>query len=264
MSDIVTVRRQVKQVASILRQGKIMPAAKSVVEALKLVLTKPLMKAEKDEFMDSISEAVDYLNNDANLRKLYPLAIEYVPGEEKKTLEQLVELLEIVNEDAMSGVAEMTQRIVDKKQAALNEGQCHLDAHEYDKARKVFSDISTEFADDADLKSQIGEKVLAAGLFEDAAQYFEEAVALDPNALHNYNRLAISLRKLGRFELAEEKYLTVLPLAPEDPFLLFNMGRLYAEWSKWDKALEYGEKAFALKPDFVEAQKLANFARKRL
>lgn len=264
MSDIVTIRRQVKQVPSMLRQSKMMPAVKAVAEALKLVLTTPLMKTEKDEFTESIREALDYLSDDANIRQLYPLAITYTPGEEKQTLAQLRELLGVVNEDAMAGVAEMAKRILEKKEAALAEGQRHLDAQEYDKARKVFHAISSEFADDADLKSRIGEKVLAAGQYEDAAQYFEGAVALDPGALHNYNRLAISLRKLGRFELAEEKYLIVLPLAPDDPSLLFNVGRLYAEWGKWDKACEFGDKAFALKPDFVEAQKLANFARKRM
>ena len=264
MADIVNTRRQVKQVSSLLRQDKMMPAVKAVVEALKLVLTTPLMKAEKDEFTDAIREALDYLNNDQKLRQMYPLAIEYTLGEEKKTFEQLIELLEIVNEDAMAGVAEMAKRIAEKKEAALASGKSHLDAREYDKARKVFSDISAEYAEDAELKSQIGERVLTAGLYEDAAKYFGDAVALEPNALHNYNRLAISLRKLGRFDLAESTYLSVLPLAPDDPFLLFNVGRLYAEWEKWDKALHYGEKAFSLKPDFVEAQKLAVFARKRM
>lgn len=264
MQNIASIHRQVKQVPSMLRQNKMTPAVKAVAEGLRLVLTTPLIKAEKDEFTESIRVALDYLSNDADIRQLYPLAITYTPGEEKKTLEQLIELLDIVNENAMTGVADMAKRISEKKEAALAVGQSHLDAKEYDKARKVFHDISSEFAEDAELKSRIGEKELAAGLYEDAAKHFEEAVALDPDALHNYNHLAISLRKLGRFDLAEEKYLTVLPLAPDDPFLLFNVGRLYAEWGKWDKAYEFGEKAFALKPDFVEAQKLASFARKRM
>lgn len=264
MLDIVTIRRQLKQVPSVLRQGKLVSAARAVVEGLKIVLTTPLMKAEKDEFVDAIREAIDYLNNDQNVRKLYPLAIEYAAGEEKKTLEQMAELLDVINEDAMSGVPEMARRMMERKQTALDEGQNHLDAREYDKARKVFLEISAEFAEDADLKGQIGEKVLAAGLYEDAAKYFEDAIAINPNALHHYNRLGISLRKLGRFELAEKAYLSVLPLASEDPSLLFNIGRLYAEWGRWDKALEFGQKAFALNPELVEAQKLAAFARKRV
>ncbi len=262
--DIVTIRRQAKQVASMLRQGKMVPAVQSLVAVLRLMLTTPLMKAEKDEFAEVIREGISYLNNDKELRKIYPLALSYVPGEEKKLFDEMHELLEVLNEDAMSGVAEMAKAVAAKKQAALDEGQGHLDAKDFDKARSVFGAISSEFPDDGELKGAIGEKVLAAGLYEDAADYLSEAVTIDPHALHLYNRLAIALRKLGRFDVAERYYLTALPMAPEDPYLLFNVGRLYAEWGKWDKALEFGEKAYTLKPDFEEARKLASFSRKKL
>lgn len=262
--DIVTVRRQAKQIGSMLRQGKMVPAVQSLVAALRLMLTTPLMKAEKDEFVDVIREGVSHLNNDRGLRKIYPLALSYVPGEEKRLFDDMHELLQVLDENAMTGVAEMAKAIAAQKKAALEEGQGHLDAKDFDKARNVFGTISSEFPDDGELKGAIGEKVLAAGLYEDAVDYLGEAVSLDPGALHLYNRLAIALRKLRRFDAAECYYMTALPMAPEDPYLLFNVGRLYAEWGKWDKALEFGEKAHRLKPDFEEARKLADFSRKNL
>ena len=128
----------------------------------------------------------------------------------------------------------------------------------------MFGAISGEFADDSQLQSEIGEKFLSEGLYEDAAEYFTDAVTIDPNALHVYNRLGIALRKLERFDVAEDYFMKALPLAPNDPNLMFNVGRLYLDWGKWAKAVEYGEKAHALRPDFAEAMKLANFARKKL
>lgn len=262
--DIVAIRRQAKQVSSMLRQGKVVPAVQAVVTTLRLMLTTPLMKGEKDEFGDIIKEGISYLNNDQALRKIYPLELVYAHGEEKRLFEDLQELLEILNEGALHEAEAMSKSIADKKEVALARGQEHLDAKEYDKARSVFGDISSEYPDDGELKGAIGEKVLAAGLYEDAADYLSAAVNINPDALHLYNRLAIALRKLGRFDVAEDYYLKALPLAPEDPYLLFNVGRLYAEWGKWDKALEYGEKAHALQPDFEEARKLASFSRKKL
>jgi Flp pilus assembly protein TadD, contains TPR repeats len=262
--DIVSIRRQIKQVSSLLRQGKIMLAAQAVQSVLRVMLTTPLMKAEKDEFIALIREAIDYLNNDQPLRKLYPLALMYTPGEEKKLFDDINELLDMLNEEKMTEVNALAKVMEEKKQAALDKGQGHLDAEEYDQARAVYHEITTEFPHDSELKGAIGEQMLGAGLYEDAAKHLGDAVTLDPNALNLYNRLGIALRKLSRFDVAEEYYMKALPLAPEDPYLLFNIGRLYAEWGKWDKALEYGEKAHAIKPDFEEARKLAAFSRKKL
>ncbi|MCC8193722.1 MAG: tetratricopeptide repeat protein, partial [Deltaproteobacteria bacterium] len=230
----------------------------------RLMLSTPLMKGERDEFAALVREAVEYVNTDKGIRRIYPLALGYVPGEEKKLLEELLELADILKDETMSEVEELARSMAAKKEAALAKGQEHLDNKDYDEARSVFNAISGEFPEDGKLRGDIGEKFLNAAQYEDAARYYSEAVHLDPKALNNYNRLAIALRKLGRYDIAEAYYMRALPLAPEDPNLLFNIGRLYLEWEKWGKAVEYGEKAHALHPGFAEAQKLANFARKRM
>lgn len=262
--DIVSIRGKIKQVHSALRQGKPVPAVQAVIATLRLMLSTPLMKGERDEFGGLVRDALDHINSDPGIRKIYPLALSYVPGEEKKLFEEMHELLDVLKEETMSEVEELAKAMAAKKEAALVKGQEHLDNKDYDSARSVFTSITGEFPDDSHLQGAIGEKYLNAGLYEDAASSFAEAVNLDPNALHNYNRLAIALRKLGRFDVAEEYYMRALPLAPEDPNLLFNIGRLYLEWQKWGKAVEFGEKAHAVNPAFAEAEKLANFARKRM
>ena len=262
--DIVSIRRQAKMVSSFLRQEKPVPATQAVIATLRLILSTPLMKAEKDEFGNLIKEALDHINNYPLIRKLYPLELFYVSGEEKRLFEEMQELLDVLKEATMSEAEEIAKTLTEKKDAALEKGQRHLDAKDYDSARSVFSDISSEFPHDSELKSNIGEKFLDHGLYEDAADYFTDAVTIDPNALHVYNRLGIALRKLERFEVAEDYFKKALPLAPEDTNLMFNLGRVYIDWGKWDKAVEFGEKAYALDPNFAEALKLANFARKKL
>ncbi len=262
--DIVNIRRQVKMVNSSLRQGKPVPAVQAVIATLRLMLSTPLLRAEKDEFSGLITEALGYLNNDATIRKLYPLELKYTPGEEKRLFEEMQELLDVLKEATMSEVEELTKAMAAKKEAALAKGQEHLNAKDYDGARSVFGAISGEFPNDSQLKSDIGEKFLNEALYEDAAAYFTDAVTIDPSALYIYNRLGIALRKLERFDVAENYFKKALPLVPKDPNLLFNIGRMYLDWGKWAKAVEFGEKAHDLNPDFVEAQKLANFARKKL
>ncbi|MCC8195060.1 MAG: hypothetical protein LIP28_10490, partial [Deltaproteobacteria bacterium] len=67
--DIVSVRRQIKLVNSFLRQGKPVPAVQAVIATLRLMLSTPLMKGERDEFADLVREAVEYVNNDKGIRR---------------------------------------------------------------------------------------------------------------------------------------------------------------------------------------------------
>lgn len=159
---------------------------------------------------------------------------------------------------------ELAKSAAARKESALAKGQEHLSNKEYSRAQSVFGAISGEFPNDGDLRCSIGEKYLAEGLYEGAAACFAEAVAINPEALGIYNRLAIALRKLERFDAAENCYMKALLLAPEDPNLLFNIGRMYLDWQKWDKAAEFGDRAFEIAPRFDEARKLAAFARKRI
>lgn len=262
--DIVSVRRQMKLVSFSLRQGKPVPAVQAVVVALRVMLTTPLMKSERDEFADLVREALHYINNDAGIRKMYPLELKYQAGEEKLLLGDMQDLLGVIGEEAMSEVEELARAMAARKEAALAKGREHLGNKDYSKARSVFSAISDEFPDDGDLKGSIGEKFLAEELYEDAAAYFADAAAIGPGALHLYNYLAIALRKLQRFAAAEDCYMKALLLAPKDPNLLFNIGRMYLDWQKWDKAAEFGDRAFEINPQFEEARKLAVFARKRI
>lgn len=262
--DLINARRQLTQINTQLRQGKIMPAVQALHGALNTVIRLSLMRNEKEEFERLFTDAVMRLNADKPLRKIYPLALEYSPGSEKRLIADLAELLAMLQEESMAEAEAIAQALAAKKAAILEEGQGYLDAQEHDKARGVFKSLIETYPDDSEMRADIGERVLKTGLYEDAVEHLSAAVAQDPYVLNYYNRLGIALRKLGRFDVAESYYMKALPLAPEDPNLHFNVGRLYLEWTKWEKAMEHGDKAAALNPTFAEARKLSDFARRKM
>ena len=51
--------------------------------------------------------------------------------------------------------------------------------------------------------------------------------------------------------------------AKTDPNLYFNLGRVYLDWERWDKAERASRLALRLAPTFVEARKLLNFVLKK-
>ncbi len=104
---------------------------------------------------------------------------------------------------------------------------------------------------------------MRVNMYEDAAAYLEGAARL-LKSTHVLNRLGITLRKLKRFDSAEEKYRTALALEPNDPNLHFNLGRLYLDWQKWDECRLCAEATLTLQPEFSEAAQMAAYCRRMI
>ena len=263
-TQLITARKKLNTVNTLLKQGKYMAAVHAVHDGLVLMLKSSLMKAEKDEFSELLASAVTSLNSDQDLRKLYPLIIRYNPGEERALLETFRELIEelqrVINEQAKEDMAKMEEM----KKKGLEKGQKLLDAGEYDKAKKFFDRLVKEFHQDVDLKADIADRFLNKGRYQEAFEYLDDALHQDPNAMHLYNRIGIVLRKMQDYETAEKYYKKALSLAAKDEYLHFNIGRLYIDWGKWDKVEESALNALDLNKDFTEAEKMLKFARKRM
>lgn len=263
-NDLITARKKLNSVPTMLKKGKYMPACRGVHDALIVFIKNPTMKGERQEFEDLFAKVTQALNSDAELRKMYPLVISYKPGEEKKLLgsmrEILKELQRIIDEEAQNDM----QAIAEQKTAMLAKGQELLDNQKWDEAEAVFTQLINDFGGDTDLKADIADRYLNAGRYKEAYHMLDDALKDDPNALHLYNRIGMVLRKMKDFDTAEKYYLKALGLANEDEYLHYNLGRLYYDWRKWSKMATSAQAAIQINPDFDEAAKMLKFAKKKM
>jgi len=132
------------------------------------------------------------------------------------------------------------------------------------EAKAIFDKAILMNPKDTELKTEAGELFLDAGRYELALHFLTMALEECERSLHLINRIAMALRKLGRFEDAEGYYRNALSFAKEDPNLYFNMGRLYLDWRQWKKAVKAASLALRLDPAFDHARKLQEFAEKKL
>lgn len=262
-AELTKARAQLNKVGTFLKQGKPLPAVTSLYEALTAVLRTPLMKAEKEEFGRLITDAVLLLNGDRTLRQVYPLILKYAPGGEKALADTLVSLLSELQatavEEAKDIMADMEQRIAQ----GLSEGARLLENKQTDEAKDILAKLAREFPRNADLRARIAELFISGACYEDAFKYLDEAIELSPEQIRHYNRIGIVLRKLHKYDIAEKYFMRAVGYAKTDPNLYFNLGRVYLDWERWDKAERAARLALRLCPDFVEAHKMLNFSLKR-
>ncbi|MGE4299846.1 MAG: tetratricopeptide repeat protein [Desulfovibrionaceae bacterium] len=262
--ELIQARKKLGEVKLHLKHDKLIAAATAINQAVSAIIKTQLMKSEKEEFDNLLSEAVYQLGNNAALKKVFPLQINYAPGQERDLSATIQELLAALEEERQKEVRAMLAGKQQSREASIAEAQALIDRHEYGEAKKIFDRLIKEHHQDVELKADAGERFLKAGRYEEAYEYLAKALADKPDALHLYNRIGIALRKMGRFDVAEKYYFKAREYAPQDPNLYFNIGRLYIDWRKWDKVQKAARVALKYKPDFEEAQKMLAFATKKL
>lgn len=261
-NKLITARKKLSSVSTNLKKGKYMPAVQAVHDALLIMLRESLMKSERSEFENLLHKVAYALNSDTNLRKVYPLVIDYAPGKEKAFLDAMVELLRLLQEKMNEEAQQDLAAIEARKRMELENGQKALDAEEFDKAKAIFDKLISDFGD-VDLKADIADRYLKAERYPEAFSLLDDALKDDPNAIHLYNRIGMVLRKMKDFETAEKYYLKALTICQDDEYLIFNLGRLYFDWKKWDKMANAAERALGINPNFGEASKMLAFAKKK-
>jgi len=94
---------------------------------------------------------------------------------------------------------------------------------------------------------------LACVLPADAAQAFEQALALDPNFAAAHTNLGTAYDALGRPADARVAYQRALELDPEQPEARYNLGNLHEQAGDLDRALGEWYHAIAIDSDFADA-----------
>lgn len=261
--ELIKARSALAGINTLLKQQKVLPAVLALHDALGLIIRTPLMKSERADFERSLEKAVYQLNGDANLRKIYPILLQYTPGGEAALQATLRELLGELQENAVQDAKKLLAEQERRKQEGLAKGQQLILEGQYDPAGQFFDKMLKYFHDDQELRVDIGELFLEAGQFDQAFTYLLESLRNNPESVHLLNRIGMGLRKLGKFEEAEQCFLQALKLSTDDERLYFNLGRVYVDRAQWDKAEQAASKAMALNPDLEQAKKMRDFAQRK-
>ncbi|HSV15634.1 MAG TPA: tetratricopeptide repeat protein [Tepidisphaeraceae bacterium] len=82
-----------------------------------------------------------------------------------------------------------------------------------------------------------------ADRWHDSQRLFEHTLSVNPDSIVAQTVLAFEARRDGRFNEAEQRYLRVLQIWPDDAAALFNLGNLYLATNRLPQAVEMFDRA---------------------
>lgn len=222
------------------REGALMGAMAKLAKALQYYIGTPMLKKEKDVLETEFYDLLLKISSNPSFASTFG-PVSFRPGEHKENLDFLNQLIKFAADD-----------INDK----IKQGLEMLEAGQKDEAWTLFHEVMEN--PDVEIKDflTIGDAYLKKQMWVEAQEVFARAMEKDPDSLHLMNRLAISLRKDGKFKEALEIYRKAILLSPRDEGLYYNVARLFMDMGKPKSAGQALRKSLAINAGFEPAAKL--------
>lgn len=123
-------------------------------------------------------------------------------------------------------------------------------------AKLNISESTTEASpatDSAEYQMALGDSYSKRRQWQLAITAYQKALAINPQLIAVYLKLAQVLIKAGEPQQALLNYQEGISHNPQSPQLHFNLGIYFAEQHDWQQATDYFRQALELKPDYWEA-----------
>ena len=119
-------------------------------------------------------------------------------------------------------------------------------------SRKTYSTIVSLGKNEHKALAQLGVISFLEKNYDDAIIFLSESIEISSSA-YSLNDRASCYRKLSKFDLALEDYLSAIKINSELPFIYNNLASVYAIVGEFEKAIEYYNKAIEMDKDYTLA-----------
>jgi Flp pilus assembly protein TadD len=103
---------------------------------------------------------------------------------------------------------------------------------------------------------KVAEAFMEANHFGEAEELFIKLLKLNPEEVETYNRLGIALRRQGKYDEAEAYYRLALETHPRNPVIHYNLGVLQFSRQERENARNSLMEAIRLDPAFTKAREM--------
>jgi len=258
-----TVSQNIARAKKLLERNDVVRALESLILGLNTFEATQVMSRVRVGVEFSIQECVDACNVHKDIRELIQsiaqsdkAVIIYTPGEEAK----LVAVLGLVRKALVKAEAQEQQAALERarrqKEMQFAAARQALLQGELPKGRALLRRIGEEYSADLGVLALIGNILIEAGFLADATPYLEQAIADFPREKDAYGALATCYMTLREYEKGEKLYKAAIKEFGAHPRTLTNLGKLYLQWGKREKAFEVLQQVVRRDPDNKEAAEL--------
>lgn len=259
-----TVREYIARAKFHLQRNDILKTLKALAHALDLLAASQIFGRERIEIGVLLDEGVRLLMEQDMMKRSVPGGLAYVKGKEKDlsaTLKRLAAALEealnkLRTEERRKGLMELDELILGAQE--------QLDKKEPLEARRLFRKAVEQFGEEPGLYVDIGNRLMLAGLPNEATEYFQKSIETSQNDMRAYILLTQCMEALGETDKAEDLMRATLRRFGPNEAILVRLGKAALARRNWDEAMACARGALELNPSNQEAQRFGSEASTRI
>ena len=148
-------------------------------------------------------------------------------------------------------------KAVEKSENASEAEQLWIKGWEYRvnglpaKAEITFRKLVEQYPEDERVLNMLGTHLFTQQAYEEAINYYLEAVRINPEFSQPYNQLGYCYRYLGNYIKAEDAFKKYIKMIPDDPNPYDSYAELLLTMGEYEVSIEMYEKSLELDPDFA-------------
>ena len=245
------VREDIARAKSALTKGKTVKSVEFFVSAVKEYKSAQIFGREKFEAEVHIQEYLKDFNRHPDIKEYFSKRnvhvtpyVAFTRGEEAALLTKVEQVLAEM-QGAKEEAAEAKQaKLEHRKEELLAKGQSYLDAEEFPRGKSILRRLVEEYGSEEGLKTDVGHRLLKAGLYFEAGEVLESAIADSPRDSHALAFAIQAYKSAREYPKMEMLYKHALKTFGSHPKTLLHMAEMYLEWHKFDEAYDFSKQAY--------------------
>lgn len=265
------VRENVARAGRDLLKGDMAKAVSFCCEALKIMIESTIFGKEKFEVEVHLQDFLKEFNSHPEVKSYFASKdihttpyVRFARGEERKLLAAMAAMLADLQQAETQSAEGEKQRQAEDIRDSLDQGQQLLDSKELPKAKAVLKRLVEKYPQEEGLKTEVGSRLLKAGLFFEAGEILEMAIAENPKDSKALAFAVQSYKSAREFTKMEALYKFALKTYGVHPKTLLHMAEMYIEWSKWDDAYNCAKQAYEGDNSLDRAKEIMDTTAKRI
>ena len=254
------IRENVARAIGYLRRDEVERSLLVMCEALRRMAEVKMLRSARAELDIQISEFLSSLTHHQIMQPLLdpahtgsPKNIPFQQGKEAALATVMDGLARILQKEAENSVQAEAAARIERKKHLIETGLQFVREGQTAKGRAFLKRVIEEFSQEEGIRVQVAQIFAAAGLHQEAAETYEEAItkqARDPAA---YTGAVLAWMELREYEKAESVYKAVLRTFGGHPSTYGKMAKLYLVWHKRQLAEDMALRALHEDPEQTDA-----------
>lgn len=265
------VREDVARAKKALTKGEVVKSIENFVSAVQEMMRAQIFGREKFEVEVHLHEYLKDFNRHPDVKGFFAAKnihvtpyVKFTRGEERALLQDVEQILAEMNAGQQQAERAVEVKKERRKEELLEKGQFYLDNKDFIKGKSALRNVAEEFGHEEGVCTDIGHRLLKAGLYLEAGEILERAMEQNSRDSHALALAVQAYKNACEYPKMEQMYKLALKNFGVHPKTLLHMAEMYLAWRKYDEAYDFATQALGGDSSLSEAQKIIDVCGKRI